>query len=80
MNELDGANIFGNEIKIGWGKAIPRNPMTNPQMHALSINQVAPGLTETARSLILNPNLVKIRIEPPRNESIRAIIDCVSRI
>lgn len=80
MNALDDIIIFGTAIRIGWGKAIPKNPMSHPLYNCLTINQVAPGLVEVARSLMMNHSLPKIYVQVPPDENVKSIIDMVSRL
>lgn len=75
MDELDGIILFGYEMKLGWGKAMPKYSQRDANTGYLNINNVAPNLTEIARALMMNPALPKIRVEAPAEESLKSIID-----
>jgi RNA recognition motif-containing protein len=80
MEQLEDIVLFGYEMKLGWGKAMPKSTFSNAKIGYLNINNVSPGITETANALMMNPTLPKIYVEPPVDESERTIIDCVSRV
>lgn len=80
MNEISDAVIFGNPIRVGWGKAIPKNPNSLPEYNALTINHVCPGILDTVHGLMMNPSLAKIHIVKPEDENIQNMIDLVSRL
>ena len=75
MEELDGIVLFGYEMKIGWGKAMPKSTPINGKIEYLTIANVAPGLQEISQALMMNPNIPKIYVETPQNDSERSIID-----
>jgi RNA recognition motif-containing protein len=62
MEELDGILIFGYEMKIGWGKAMPRHSK-DITTGALTIQNVSPNIYEISRFLMSNPNFPVIRYE-----------------
>lgn len=80
MDQLEGIVLFGYEMKLGWGKAMPNQGQAAINQNYLTINSVAPNIVEISRALLMNPNFPKIKVEAPENESVRSIIDCVSRL
>lgn len=75
MDELDEIVLFGYEMKLGWGKAMPKYSQQSASNVGLTINNICPNITEISRALIMNPALPKIKVEPPENESLRSVID-----
>ena len=67
-------------MKLGWGKAMPKNPFVNAQTGYLTIENIAPGLQEQSHALLANPTLPKVHVNAPQSETERNIIDCVSRL
>lgn len=80
MDELDGIILFGYEMKLGWGKAMPKHSSGSGYAGLLTMSHIAPNLNEIAQGLIMNPTFPKIQVEPPEDESVRSVIDCVSRL
>ena len=60
MEELDSILIFGYELKIGWGKAMPRHSK-DMMPNALTIQHMSPNIYDISRFLMSNPNFPIIR-------------------